>query len=89
MKKIDQKYKFLQMFFFNSNFSENLDLLPWIQKSLLLSQIQESMCVREGELKIKFKKEGSRNQKRDGNFYIKKKNWRGGRTVRKREKRRG
>jgi hypothetical protein len=42
------------MFFFNSNFSENLDLLPWVQKSLLLSQIEESTCEREGELKIQF-----------------------------------
>jgi hypothetical protein len=38
----------------NSNFSKNLDLLPWIQKNLLPSEIKESTCEREGELKIKF-----------------------------------
>jgi hypothetical protein len=47
---------FADVYFKNSNFSENLDLLPWVQKSLLLSQIEESTCEREGELKIKFKK---------------------------------
>jgi hypothetical protein len=46
------------MFLFtNSNFSKNLDLLPWVQKNLLPSNIQESTCEREGELKIKFEKE--------------------------------
>jgi hypothetical protein len=43
--------------FKNSNFSENLDLLPWVQKNLLPSEIKESTCEREGELKIKFQKE--------------------------------
>jgi hypothetical protein len=46
------------MFIFkNSNFSKNLDLLPWVQKNLLPSEIKESTCEREGELKIKFEKE--------------------------------
>jgi hypothetical protein len=44
----------------NSNFSKNLDLLPWIQKNLLSFEIKESTCVREGELKIKFEKERMR-----------------------------
>jgi hypothetical protein len=42
------------------NFSQNLDLLPWIQKNLLPSEIKESTCEREGELKIKFEKERMR-----------------------------
>jgi hypothetical protein len=50
-----------------------LDLLPWVQKSLLLSQIEESTCEREGELKIKFKKKKARNRKRDGEFLKKEK----------------
>jgi hypothetical protein len=46
------------MFLFkNSNFSKNLDLLPWVQKNLPPSKIKESTCEREGELKIKFEKE--------------------------------
>jgi lauroyl/myristoyl acyltransferase len=46
------------MFLFkNSNFSKNLDLLLWVQRNLLPSKIKESMCEREGELKIKFEKE--------------------------------
>jgi hypothetical protein len=49
------------MFIFkNSNFSENWDLLPWVQKNLLRSEIKESTCEREGELKIKFEKERMR-----------------------------
>jgi hypothetical protein len=45
------------MFLFkNSNFSKNLDLLPWVQKNLLPSKIKESTCAKEGELKIKFEK---------------------------------
>jgi hypothetical protein len=44
----------------NSNFSKNLDLLPWVQKNLLPSEIKESTCEREGELKIKFEKERMR-----------------------------
>jgi hypothetical protein len=35
-----------------------LGSLPWVQKSLLPSEIKESMCEREGELKIKLEKEG-------------------------------
>jgi hypothetical protein len=49
------------MFIFkNSNFSKNLDLLPWVQKNLLPSKIKESTYEREGELKIKFEKERMR-----------------------------
>jgi hypothetical protein len=40
----------------NSNFSENWDLLPWVQKSLLPSEIEESTCEGKEELKIKFEK---------------------------------
>jgi hypothetical protein len=49
----------------NSNFSKNLDLLPWVQKNLLPSKIKESTCEREGELKIKFQKERVRATKRN------------------------
>jgi hypothetical protein len=49
--------------FKNSNFSKNLDLLPWVQKNLLPSKIKESTCEREGELKIKFEKERVRATK--------------------------
>jgi predicted metal-dependent hydrolase len=60
----------------NSNFSENWDLLPWVQKNLLPSEIKESACEREGELKIKFEKERMRATEREmENFIIKKKNW--------------
>jgi hypothetical protein len=53
------------MFLFkNSNFSKNLDLLPWIQKNLLPSEIKESTYEREGELKIKFEKERMRATER-------------------------
>jgi hypothetical protein len=49
------------MFLFkNSNFSENLGLLPWVQKNLLPSEIKESTCEKEGELKIKLEKERMR-----------------------------
>jgi hypothetical protein len=48
----------------NCNFSQNLDLLPWVQKNLLPSEIKESMCEREGELKIKFEKERMRATER-------------------------
>jgi hypothetical protein len=48
----------------NSNFSKKLDLLPWVQKNLLPSEIKESMCEREGELKIKFEKERMRATER-------------------------
>jgi hypothetical protein len=54
------------MFLFkNSNFSENLDLLPWVQKNLLPSEIKESTCEREGELKIKLEKERMRATERN------------------------
>jgi hypothetical protein len=54
------------MFLFkNSNFSENLDLLPWVQKNLLPSEIKESTCEREGELKIKLEKERMRAKERN------------------------
>jgi hypothetical protein len=76
------------MFLFkNSNFSENLDLLPWVQRNLLPSKIKESMCEREGELKIKFEKERVRATERNLENLKKKKNWRGRGTVRKRERR--
>jgi hypothetical protein len=72
----------------NSNFSKNLDLLPWVQKNLLPSKIKESTCEREGELKIKFEKERMRATERKMEiFFIKKKNWRGRGTLRKRERR--
>jgi lauroyl/myristoyl acyltransferase len=58
----------------NSNFSKNLDLLPWVQKNLLPSEIKESTCEREGELKIKFEKERMRAIERNlENFYKTKK----------------
>jgi hypothetical protein len=58
------------MFLFkNSNFSTNLDLLPWVQKNLLPCKIKESMSEREGELKIKFEKENASNRKKDGEFF--------------------
>jgi hypothetical protein len=56
------------------NFSQNLDLLPWIQKNLLPSEIKESTCEREGELKIKFEKERMRATERkmeNFNFFLK------------------
>jgi hypothetical protein len=49
----------------NSNFSKNLDLLPWVQKNLLPSKIKKSTCEREGELKIKFEKERMRATERN------------------------
>jgi hypothetical protein len=59
-------------FFKNSIFGEIYDLLPWVQKSLLPSKIEESTYEREGELKIKSEKRRSaRNRKRDGEFKIK------------------
>jgi hypothetical protein len=54
---------FTDVNFQNSNFSENYDLLPWVQKSLLPSEIEESTCVREGELKIKLEKKKCEEQK--------------------------
>jgi hypothetical protein len=57
----------------NSNFSENLDLLLWVQKSLLLSQIQESMYEREGELKIKFINNRRGTETETENFFKEKK----------------
>jgi hypothetical protein len=78
----------------NCNFSENWDLLPWVQKNLLPSEIKESTYEREGELKIKFENERMRviERKMENSFMkkkkrIEKKNWRGRRTVRKRERR--
>jgi lauroyl/myristoyl acyltransferase len=54
------------MFLFkNSNFSENLGLLPWVQKNLLPFEIKESTCERKGELKIKLEKERMRATKRN------------------------
>jgi hypothetical protein len=50
--------------FEKSNFSENWDLLPWVQKNLLPSEIKESTCEREGDLKIKFENERMRVTKR-------------------------
>jgi hypothetical protein len=63
------------MFLFkNSNFSENWDLLPWVQKDILPSKIKESTCEREGELKNKFEKERMpATEKKMRNFFIKKK----------------
>jgi hypothetical protein len=58
----------------NSNFSKKLDLLPWVQKNLLPSEIKESTYEREGELKIKFEKERMRaTEKKMENSFIKKK----------------
>jgi hypothetical protein len=48
----------------NSNFSKNLDLLLWVQNNILPSEIKESTCEREGDLKIKFEKERMRATKR-------------------------
>jgi hypothetical protein len=63
------------MFLFkNSNFNENLDLLPWVQKNLLPSKIKESMYEREGELKIKFEKERVRATERNLENFKKKNN---------------
>jgi hypothetical protein len=65
---LSEFYKYrMTGFFKNSIFGENYDLLPWVQKSLLLSGIEESTYEREGELKIKLEKERVRGtQKRDG-----------------------
>jgi hypothetical protein len=52
-------------FFKNSIFGEIYDLLPWVQKSLLLSEIEESTYEREGELKIKLEKEKVRGTERE------------------------
>jgi hypothetical protein len=72
-KKIPPKIdSFTNGFFKKCNFSENSDLLPWVQNSLLLSQIQESTCEREEELKIKFKKKRGRGTEREmENFFLK------------------
>jgi hypothetical protein len=63
--------------FKNSNLSENWNLLPWVQKNLPPSEIKESTCEREGELKIKFEKERMRATKRkmEKSFLKNKKNW--------------
>jgi hypothetical protein len=58
----------------NCNFSQNLDLLPWVQKNLLPTEIKESTYEREGELKIKFEKERMRAKERkmeNLNFFFK------------------
>jgi hypothetical protein len=61
------------MFLFkNSNFSKKLDLLPWVQKNLLPSEIKESTCERERELKIKFEKERMRATERKMENFFKK-----------------
>jgi hypothetical protein len=40
-RKISPKIaNFIDVNFKNSNFSENYDLLPWVQKSLLSSEIE-------------------------------------------------
>jgi hypothetical protein len=63
---------FIDISFKNSNFSENYDLLPWVQKSLLPSEIEESTYERQGELKIKLEKEGVRGTERETkNFFLK------------------
>jgi hypothetical protein len=49
----------------NSNFSKKLDLLPWVQKNLLPSEIKESTYEREGDLQIKFEKERMRATERE------------------------
>jgi hypothetical protein len=56
----------------NSNFSKKLDLLPWVQKNLLPSEIKERTCEREGELKIKFEKERIRATERKMENLLKK-----------------
>jgi hypothetical protein len=62
----------------NCNFSQNLDLLPWVQKNLLPSKIKESTCEREGELKIKFEKERMRaTERKMENLKLKKKTGKG------------
>jgi hypothetical protein len=64
--KFHQKLNFFLMFLFlKSNFSKNLDLLPWVQKNLLPSEIKESTCEREGELKIKFEKKKECEQQKE------------------------
>jgi hypothetical protein len=60
-----------------------LDLLPWVQKSILPSEITESTCEKEGKLKIKFEKERMRATKRKMEIFFskqkkkldKKENW--------------
>jgi hypothetical protein len=76
-----------------SNFSANWDLLLWIQKNLLPSEIKEITCEREGELKIKFEKDRIQATERKMEIFflkikknwIEKKNWTGRGPVRKRE----
>jgi hypothetical protein len=73
--------------FKKSNFSKNLDLLPWVQKNVLPSKIKESTCERKEELKIKFEKKRVRAIEKNLENLKKKKNWRGRGIVRKRERR--
>jgi hypothetical protein len=62
--KFHQKKNFILMFLLkNSNFGKNLDLLSWVQKNLLPSEIKESTCEREGELKLSLKKRECEQQK--------------------------
>jgi hypothetical protein len=45
-KKIPPKIKkIVYIFFLNSNFSENLDLLSWIQESLQSSKMEENLVT--------------------------------------------
>ena len=47
-EKIPPKIEIFEVINFkNSNFNKKLDLLWWIQKILLLSEIEESTCERE------------------------------------------
>jgi hypothetical protein len=69
-RKISPKIKKFTYVNFNFlNFSENYDLLPWVQKSQLPLEIEESTCERKGELEIKLEKESARNRKRDGEIF--------------------
>jgi hypothetical protein len=64
-----------------------LDLLPWVQKNLLPSEIKESTCERVGELKIKFEKERMRVTKRKmENLKNKNKNWIGKKKLDRKKK---
>ena len=56
---------FTNVNFKNSNFNKNYDLLPWIQKSLLPSEIEESTYEKEGEQKIKLEKKRVRGIERE------------------------
>jgi hypothetical protein len=65
-RKLSPKIEnFTDVNFSNSNFNENYDLLPWVQKSLLLSEIEESTYERDGELKIKLEKKEVRGTEKE------------------------